>query len=99
MDAPRKVALVTGAGSGIGRATAQGLLSAGYAVVLAGRRADALAATIAESGVPTTQALAVATDITQPESVRALFAAVREKFGHLDLLFNNAGINVAAVPI
>ena len=99
MDAPRKVALVTGAGSGIGRATAQGLLGAGYSVVLAGRRADALAASIAESGVPTTQALAVATDITQPESVRALFAAVREKFGHLDLLFNNAGINAPAIPV
>jgi NAD(P)-dependent dehydrogenase (short-subunit alcohol dehydrogenase family) len=83
-----KVALVTGAGSGIGKACAIALGKAGYAVVLAGRRADALetvAATISS------ETLCVATDITDPHSVAALFAATHKKFGRLDVLFNNAG--------
>src|ERR1700755_2170271 len=84
------VALVTGAGSGIGRAVVQGLLRAGWSVVLAGRRTDALAET--GRGVPAERVLAVATDVTRAEDVRRLFAQVRKKYGRLDLLFNNAGI-------
>ena len=99
METPRKVALVTGAGSGIGRATAQGLLAAGYAVVLAGRRVEALNATAQESGAPSERTLCVATDITQPDSVKNLFAQTREKFGRLDVLFNNAGTNIPNVPL
>ena len=83
-----KVALVTGAGSGIGRAVATALGRQGYAVVLAGRRAEALAETARSMGPET---LAVATDVTDPKSVAALFAAAHKKFGRLDLLFNNAG--------
>ena len=83
-----KVAIVTGAGSGIGKAVAQAFGREGYAVVLAGRRADALneaAKTIGDN------ALGVATDVTDPQSVAALFAACKQKFGRLDVLFNNAG--------
>ena len=83
-----KVALVTGAGSGIGRAVATALGREDYAVVLAGRRAEALAETAATMGPDT---LAVATDVTDPKSVAALFAATHKKFGRLDLLINNAG--------
>ncbi|WAP55680.1 SDR family oxidoreductase [Streptomyces sp. S465] len=85
-----KVAVVTGAGSGIGRAVALELLDAGWSVVLAGRREEALAETarLAGGGPP---ALVVPTDVASPERVDALFAAVRERFGRLDLLFNNAG--------
>ena len=83
-----KVAIVTGAGSGIGKAVAVALGRAGYAVVVAGRRIDALQAAAKEIG-PT--GLAVPTDVTDPKSVAALFAATREKFGRLDVLFNNAG--------
>src|SRR5579871_4498399 len=92
-----KVALVTGAGSGIGRAVAVALASAGYAVVLAGRRAQELDATAAL--VKGGQTLAVSTDVSQPESVAALFARTRETFGRLDVLFNNAGINAPPVPM
>jgi NAD(P)-dependent dehydrogenase (short-subunit alcohol dehydrogenase family) len=83
-----KVALVTGAGSGIGKACAIALGKAGYAVVLAGRRADALEAVAATMSGET---LSMATDITNPNSVAALFAATHNKFGRLDVLFNNAG--------
>jgi NAD(P)-dependent dehydrogenase (short-subunit alcohol dehydrogenase family) len=83
-----KVALVTGAGSGIGKACAIALGKAGYAVVLAGRRADALEAVAATMSGET---LSMATDITNPDSVAALFAATHNKFGRLDVLFNNAG--------
>ena len=99
METSRKVAVVTGAGSGIGRACAQGLLRAGYAVTLAGRRADALEATAREAGVPATQVLIVPTDVTNPDAVKNLFVRTRETFGRLDLLFNNAGIGAPAVPI
>ena len=84
-----KVALVTGAGSGIGKACAIALAKAGYAVVLAGRRADALEVVAKEIGK---DALAVATDVADPKSVANLFAKTKEKFGRLDVVFNNAGI-------
>jgi NAD(P)-dependent dehydrogenase (short-subunit alcohol dehydrogenase family) len=98
-NTPRKIALVTGAGSGIGRACAIGLLKAGYAVALAGRRAEPLAEAIKESGVPAAQALGVPTDVTDPASVKALFDQVRKTFGRLDVLFNNAGVNAPSMPI
>ena len=97
-DTPRKTALVTGAGSGIGRAAAHALLAAGWNVVLAGRRLAALEAAARESGAPAARTLAVATDVTDPASVRALFARARETFGRLDLLFNNAGVSAPGVP-
>ena len=96
MPDPPQVALVTGAGSGIGRAVSLALDAAGYAVVLAGRRAEALTETAALAGG---RSLAVPTDVGQPDSVRALFARVRQTFGRLDLLFNNAGGNAPAIPM
>jgi NAD(P)-dependent dehydrogenase (short-subunit alcohol dehydrogenase family) len=96
--APR-VALVTGAGSGIGRAVAIALNKEGYAVVLAGRRAGPLDETSRQLSVGEGPALSVATDVRDPESVRALFAKTREAFGRLDVLFNNAGVNVPGVPL
>ena len=94
-----KIAMVTGAGSGIGRASSRALLAAGYQVVLAGRRADALRETIALAGDLGAHALAVPTDATDPAAVKALFAATRERFGRLDLLFNNAGTSAPAIPM
>ena len=88
----KKVALVTGAGSGVGKAVTLAFLRAGYHVVLAGRRADALAQTIAEAGEAGERALAVPTDVRDPEAIRALFAQTEAVFGRLDVLFNNAGI-------
>ena len=99
MSSVIKVALVTGAGSGIGRATALALLKAGYHVVLAGRRADALQQTVAAAGALGANALAVPTDASDPAAVDALFAAVKQKFGRLDLLFNNAGTGAPAIPL
>jgi NAD(P)-dependent dehydrogenase (short-subunit alcohol dehydrogenase family) len=96
--APR-IALVTGAGSGIGRAVALGLLGAGWTVVLAGRRREAPEETAKLSGAPADRVLAVATDVTDPAAVRALFARTRDAFGRLDLLFNNAGVSAPAVPL
>lgn len=90
MDTP-KIALVTGAGSGIGRAAALALLKAGYSVVLAGRRADRLEATVAEAGVAADRTLAVPTNVAEPAEVEALFEQVKARFGRLDVLFNNAG--------
>ena len=91
MTSNDKVALVTGAGTGIGKAVALALLGAGYRVVLAGRRIEPLMEAAAASG--TDRALAVATDVSRPESVDALFATIRNTFGRLDVLFNNAGVN------
>ncbi len=99
MAAKAKVALVTGAGSGIGKASALALARAGYALVLAGRRKDPLesvAETIRKSGG---EALAVPTDVGDPDSVAALFAATKKKFGRLDVLFNNAGRGTPALKI
>ena len=93
-----KVALVTGAGSGIGRAVALAFLADGWSVALAGRRAEALEATAAASGAGA-RALPVAADVTRPESVASLFQAVKERFGRLDVLFNNAGSGAPAVPL
>ncbi len=93
-----KVALVTGAGSGIGRAVSLALLREGYRVVLTGRRPDALAATLALA--PTgSSALTVTADVTDPASVRALFEQTKNKFGRLDVLFNNAGQGAPAIPL
>jgi NAD(P)-dependent dehydrogenase (short-subunit alcohol dehydrogenase family) len=94
-----KVALVTGAGSGIGRATALALLREGYAVVLAGRRREALEETAAMAGPHRDRALVHPADVTDPVSVATLFAATRAAFGRLDLLFNNAGTGAPAVPL
>jgi NAD(P)-dependent dehydrogenase (short-subunit alcohol dehydrogenase family) len=94
-----RVALVTGAGSGIGKAVALALLKEGYSVVLAGRRVDPLHAAIGEAGDAAGRALAQTADVTDPDAVRALFARAKDRFGRLDVLFNNAGINVPGVPL
>jgi len=95
----QKIALVTGAGSGVGRVTANALLDDGWTVVLAGRRPDPLQALQADAAARGRTALAVPTDVTQPESVEALFNTIESRFGRLDLLFNNAGVNAPAVPM
>ena len=95
---PISIAIVTGAGSGIGKATALTLLNAGYAVALAGRRLDRLQAVVAESGAGD-RALVVETDVASPEGVSNLFARTQKAFGRLDLLFNNAGTGAPAIPI
>ena len=92
-----RIALVTGAGSGIGRAASLALQDAGYSVVLAGRRADALEKTAAMAHPNGGRMLAVPTDIGQPAAVDALFAKTRQEFGRLDVLFNNAGIGAPGV--
>jgi NAD(P)-dependent dehydrogenase (short-subunit alcohol dehydrogenase family) len=99
MTSPRKIALVTGAGSGIGRATALALARANFSVVLAGRRASALEATVQAAGADASRLLAVPTDVTDPDSVNALFARIKQVFGRLDVLFNNAGISSPALPL
>src|SRR5438045_1823612 len=99
MTTGSKIALVTGAGSGIGRATALALLREGYAVVLAGRRREALEETAAQAGPHRERAVVVPADVTDPASVRALFDATRDAFGRLDVLFNNAGTGAPAVPL
>ena len=98
-DLTQKVAIVTGAGSGIGRAVALALQSVGYSVSLAGRRGAELEATAGMASQGGGEMLVVPTDVRQPESIKALFAATREKFGRLDVLFNNAGIGAKAVPM
>jgi len=94
-----KVAIVTGAGSGIGRAAAIALAQEGFAVVVAGRRKEALDATVAEGTAVGLLMLAVPTDVSEPSSVRALFAKTKEAFGRLDLLFNNAGKSAPSIPL
>jgi NAD(P)-dependent dehydrogenase (short-subunit alcohol dehydrogenase family) len=92
-----KIALVTGAGSGIGRASALALARAGFSVVLAGRRADALEKTAAEAGAART--LVVPTDLSEPAAVANLFARTKQTFGRLDVLFNNAGRGAPPIPL
>jgi NAD(P)-dependent dehydrogenase (short-subunit alcohol dehydrogenase family) len=99
MDEHARVALVTGAGSGIGKATALALLDDGWHVVFAGRRQAALDQAIREAGADGSRGVAVATDLTDPASVRALFDAIAARCGRLDLLFNNAGTGAPAVPL
>jgi NAD(P)-dependent dehydrogenase (short-subunit alcohol dehydrogenase family) len=97
MSSLRKVAIVTGAGSGIGKRTALAFLEEGYCVTLVGRRVEPLEATAAESGFPGTQTLVAPADVTDPTSVRALFSRTKETFGRLDVLFNNAGTGAPPV--
>src|SRR6266545_4952019 len=92
-----KVAIVTGAGSGVGRAVGLALLREGYHVALAGRRKDSLEQVAGEAGAARSRALAVPTDVRDPEAIRALFAQTKSAFGRLDLLFNNAGIGAAGL--
>jgi NAD(P)-dependent dehydrogenase (short-subunit alcohol dehydrogenase family) len=96
MNSADKVVIITGAGSGIGKRTALAFFQAGYAVALAGRRAELLEETAAAAGPSGSQALAVATDVTDPQSIKNLFAKTQETFGRLDVLFNNAGIGAPA---
>jgi NAD(P)-dependent dehydrogenase (short-subunit alcohol dehydrogenase family) len=93
----QRVAVVTGAGTGVGRAAALALMKAGYAVVLAGRRKDKLDEVAREGG--NAKSLAVPTDIADPAAIKALFAKTKEAFGRIDVLFNNAGIGAPAVPL
>ena len=99
MASQEKIALVTGASSGVGRATALALMKAGYTVVLAGRRKDALEATAAQGKAFGGKSLVVPADVTDHASVKALFAKTKEAFGRLDVLFNNAGIGAPPVPM
>ncbi len=99
MDRSPKVALVTGAGSGIGRHVAVALAQNGYTLVLAGRRKEKLEATAQQLTQAHSQPLVVPADVTDPGSVRGLFARTKDTFGRLDLLFNNAGISGPAVPL
>jgi len=95
----KKIALITGAGSGIGRTVAVGLLNDGWDVVLAGRRAEPLQALAAEAATRGQTTVVAPTDVSDPESVQALFDVIERAFGRLDLLFNNAGVNAPAVPM
>jgi NAD(P)-dependent dehydrogenase (short-subunit alcohol dehydrogenase family) len=101
MEMPQtsKIAIVTGAGSGVGKAIARALLHAGFTVVMAGRRQEALESALQDIVTPGVTALAVPTDITDTASVAALFARTKAEFGRLDLLVNNAGIGAPAIPL
>ncbi len=94
-----KTAIVTGAGSGIGKRSALALLAAGYSVALAGRRADALEQTKSEAGAASGRALPVPTDVTDSAGVKALFDATTAAFGRVDVVFNNAGMNAPGIPM
>ena len=99
MNGHERVAMITGAGTGVGRACALAMLREGWSVVLAGRRPEPLGKTKADAGADGDRALAVPADVSDPASVRALFAKTKETFGRLDFLFNNAGTNVAGIPM
>ncbi len=99
MTESSKVAIVTGAGSGIGKAVATAFLKTGYRVALAGRRPAPLEQALREAGAASANALAVPTDVANPESVRALFAKTKAAFGRLDVLFNNAGVGAPGINI
>ena len=96
---PSRVAIVTGAGTGVGKAAALALLDKGYTVVLAGRRRGPLGATARASKAPASRKLIVPTDIADPASIRNLFTRTQKEFGRLDLLFNNAGQNAPGIPL
>jgi NAD(P)-dependent dehydrogenase (short-subunit alcohol dehydrogenase family) len=98
MDTTAKIAVVTGAGSGIGRASAHALLADGWTVVLAGRRREMLEETAALAEAPPPLTLLVPTDIRDPAAVAALFGRVKETYGRIDLLFNNAGTSTRGIP-
>jgi len=98
-ESAKKVALVTGAGSGIGRCVALELVRDGYAVVLAGRRAEALAAVAGAAGEFSGATLVVPTDVSDPAAVKTLFGKTKEAFGRLDVLFNNAGVGAPPIPL
>ncbi len=98
MAAQNRTALVTGAGTGVGRAVALALLKDGYRVALAGRRKEMLEQTAAQAGAAAKNALIVPTDVGKPDQVQALFAKIKDSFGRLDVLFNNAGGNAPGVP-
>ncbi len=99
MTEAHKVAIVTGAGTGIGKHTALALLAKGYCVVLAGRREEPLQVTVKAAGEAASRTLVVPADVARPDSVRALFAKTKQAFGRLDLLFNNAGVGAPASPL
>jgi len=99
MASSEKIAIVTGAGTGIGKAVALALLREGYSVVLAGRRKELLEATAREGTSSRSRALVVPTDVSNPASVSALFARAKAEFGRLDLLFNNAGTGAPPLPL
>jgi len=99
MSQNNKVALVTGAGVGIGRAAAKALLQGGYQVVLTGRNLEKLQKAITDIGGTADKCLAVACDVGKPDQVKKLCAAIKEKFGRIDVLFNNAGIGAPAIPM
>jgi len=97
MTSSPKVAIVTGAGSGIGKAVATAFLKSGYLVALAGRRQEMLEKAVSDAGATKDNALAIPTDVANPESVRALFTKTKAAFGRLDVLFNNAGVGAPPV--
>jgi NAD(P)-dependent dehydrogenase (short-subunit alcohol dehydrogenase family) len=99
MSTAQKIALVTGAGTGIGKAAAVALAKEGYAVALAGRRKDMLEGTAKDIAAAGGRSLVVPTDVSDPQAIKALFAKTKEAFGRLDLLFNNAGIGAPPVPL
>lgn len=99
MAAQHKIVMVTGAGSGVGRSVTLALMAAGYAVILIGRRKDALEETVAQGAGHKVPTLIVSADLTQPDEVARVFAETKERFGRLDVLFNNAGANAPAIPL
>ena len=99
MTSPSKIAIVTGAGTGIGKASALALMKDGWSVVFAGRRKELLEAAANEGKATGGQTLVVPTDVSNPESIKALFAKTKDTFGRLDLLFNNAGTGAPPIPL
>ena len=99
MNSSNKVAIITGGGTGIGKHSAFALLREGYCVTLAGRRRDPLETAVKEAGSAESQMLVVPTDVSDPASVQALFAKTKDRFGRIDVLFNNAGTGAPSIPM